>query len=155
MLVCVRILARLAASDQTDHGPGRGKINPVRERDQNVENVQVKGVRGEEERRRWDRRTPQPFTLNSSSGAYVPARTGPAFYSNSNSTHSQTEINRILRYTQPSIKIFAQMILAQRSQTMAGGCECPKPAKGGRDNRAGVRGAPSLIASTSVPKIRS
>lgn len=29
MFVCARILARLAASDQTDHGPGRGKINLV------------------------------------------------------------------------------------------------------------------------------
>lgn len=147
MLVCVRILVRLAASDQTDHGPGRGKINLVGEREQNVKNVQQKGMRGEEERRRWDRRTPKAFTPNSSSRAYVPARTGPAFCSNSNSTHSQTEINRILRYTQLSTKICAQMI--------AGGCECKKPAKGGRDNRAGVCGAPSLIASTSVPKIRS
>lgn len=155
MLVCVRILVRLAASDQTDPGPGRGKINLVGEREQNVKNVQQKGMKGEEERRRWDRRTPKAFTPNSSSRAYVPARTGPAFCSNSNSTHSQTEINRILRYTQLSTKIFAQMIAARRLQMIAGGCECKKPAKGGRDNRAGVCGAPSLIASTSVPKIRS
>lgn len=53
-------------------------------------------------RRRRDRRT--PFTPISSSGAYVPVRTGPASRSNSNSTHSQTEINRILRYAEPSIK---------------------------------------------------
>lgn len=55
-------------------------------------------------RRRRDRRTPKPFTPISSSGAYVPVRTGPASCSNSNSTHSQTEINRILRYAEPSIK---------------------------------------------------
>lgn len=71
MLVCVHILARLAASDQKDHGPGRGKINLVGEREQNVENVQQRGRRGGvERRRRWDRRrTPKPFTPNSSSGA--------------------------------------------------------------------------------------
>lgn len=114
MLVCVHILARLVASDQTDHGPGRGKTNLVGEREQNVENVQQRGRRGRvERRRRWDRRTPKPFTPNSSSGAYVPVRTGPALRSNSNSTHSQTEINRILRYTELSIKIFAQMIAGE------------------------------------------
>lgn len=52
MLVCVRILVRLAASDQTDPGPGRGKINLVGEREQNVKNVQQKGMKGERERRR-------------------------------------------------------------------------------------------------------
>lgn len=67
---------------------------------------------GEEGRRRRDRRTPKPFTPISSSGAYVPVRTGPASCSNSNSTHSQTEINRILRYAELSIKIFAQTIAA-------------------------------------------
>lgn len=30
------------------------------------------------------------------------------------------------------------MIAARRLQMIAGGCECKRPAKGGRDNRAGV-----------------
>lgn len=30
MLVCARILARLAASDQKEHGPGRGQIKTGR-----------------------------------------------------------------------------------------------------------------------------
>lgn len=109
MLVCFCILVRLAACDQTDHGPGRGKINLVGEREPNVENVQQRGGR-------WDRRTAKPFTPCSSSRTYVPVRTGPACCSNSNSSHSQTEINRILRYTELSIKIFAQMIAALRGK---------------------------------------
>lgn len=87
---------------------GGGKQN----KGNKMENMYNRGGGGE----RWNRRTPKDFTPNSSSGANVPVWTGPAFCSNSNSTHSQTEINRILRYTKLSIKIFVQMIAAWRGK---------------------------------------
>lgn len=110
MLVCVGILARLAASDQKEHGPGRGQIKTGRTKCNKctTERGGGGGVMGQEDSK--------PFTPNSSSGACVPVRTGPGFYCNSNSAHSQTEINRILRYTGLLIKIFAQMIAARRGK---------------------------------------
>lgn len=107
MLVCVCILARLAASDQKEHGPGRGQIKTGRTKC-NRERERKGEAMGQEDSK--------PFTPDSSSGAYVPVRTGPGFYSNSNSAHSQTEINRILRYAELLIKIFAQMTAARRGK---------------------------------------
>lgn len=109
MLVCVCILVRLAASDQKEHRPGRGQIKTGRTKCNKRTTEREEGGGEGEAVGQEDFKTLHPKLIL---WAYVPVRTGPGFYSNSNSAHSQTEINRILRYTQLLIKIFAQMSAA-------------------------------------------
>lgn len=58
MLVCARILVRLAAGDQTDHGPGRGKIKGTKCRKYTTEREEGRG--GEEEMGQEDSKTLHP-----------------------------------------------------------------------------------------------
>lgn len=109
MLVCARILVRLAAGDQTDHGPGRGKIKGTKCRKYTTEREEGRGGDGTGGLQNSSPQTHPPGHM------FLSGQARPSAV-NSNSTHSQTEINRILRYTELSIKIFAQMIAARRGK---------------------------------------